>query len=458
MLIRSSNPLLTTAAMAQCQRQPNAKANSKDTIEINLDHHFTSRVYTSGSTISGHAVINFQHDTSFDNLDITFTGIAATRLDFVQSYITKAVRPFLKLHMPISDTDIPEPRIFEADRTYSIPFHFVVPYHLPLGSCHHGDRDPAVQDEHLRMPPTLGYWDGDDQAPEVTHIEYAIKAKLTRSRTGNDNGLSMEGKTILKVLPATPEQPPLSITSRDERYCLSITKSLRKSLLGGTYGELVAQSSQPKAVMIQPDGLGAHDSEVKIDLEFTPTADDLAPPKLNSVTGKLISTTFFSNDSIDALLNLGPKTTYADNQVLTSSTTTKLFHTPLDKLSWSEHNLPVASVNSRSSDESCKDQNKGPSRSSIRHHATFSLPIKLPISNKRMFVPTFDSCLISRIYILQLALCVGPTSLAMTLEVPLQLGVEHLDHKGNERLPSFESFTAQSDETEAGRLPPRVFG
>lgn len=92
----------------------------------------------------------------FDDFDI-FTGISATRLDFVQQYPSHSFRPFMKLRMPIAPTALPELKLFKGGKTYMVPFNFVVPHQLTLGSCTHHCTIPAVLEKHLRLPPTVGF-------------------------------------------------------------------------------------------------------------------------------------------------------------------------------------------------------------------------------------------------------------------------------------------------------------
>lgn len=455
-----------------------AGTTNKPSIEVDIRGHYNAKVYTSGSHVSGHIIINCQRDTPFEAFEVLFTGTSATRLDFVQSYTTNSVRTFMKLRMPIPESDLPESRVFQAGRTYKIPFHFVVPFQLTMGACAHGCAIPAVQDQHLRLPPTIGYWEGEDQAPDMTHVEYAVKAKFnTPARTGEPKSTPVEGKKIVKVLPASPEEPPLDITRKDERYCLSKTKTFRKNLLGVKAGELTATSDQPEAIMLKADLTGASGTTAKINLEFAPAAIDSAPPKVNSVAGKIVATTFFSSNPANSLPNLGPKTTYSHNQVLTYSATTNLFNNRVDKVSWSKCRPSLPRRDSGyASEESpeeyttesdsegldngrrgSKSKSKKPQGPAIRHRASLDIPVNVPISNKKIFVPTFHNCLISRAYTLQLVLSVGPANTTMTLNVPVQLGVEKRFDLPDEELPSFESAMAQAEEDDADAyLRPRI--
>ncbi len=443
-----------------------AVAALKPTIDVIIDRHYNSKVYTSGSVIAGRAIVKAVRDTAFDHFDIVFTGIAATRLDFVQQYPSHSFRPFLKMRMPISEDDMPEDRVFKAGRTYTIPFHFVIPHQLPIGACKHQCEDGPVLDHHLRLPPTIGFWSADDQAPEMAQIEYAVKARAVKQAQGDVPASKvMEGQHVVKVLPASPEDAPLDITFRDERYTMAKTKTIRKNLFSAKTGKLTAASMQPEAVMFSADGRDASLSTAHINLEFVPDSVDTAPPKINSVSAKLLSTTFFGAAPVNYLPNLGPRTAYHSNPCLNYTTTNNLFNNPVDKISWLQEKVDAgrrdsgysSSHLSPDSDAMGKSGNKK-TASPIKHVASLDVPFTVTNNNRKIFLPTFHSCLISRTYVLQLCLSVGPTNTTLTLSVPVQVGVEtaHDDPQGGE-LPSFESVMARDQEAEADSyLRPRI--
>lgn len=437
----------------------------KPTIDIIIDRHFNSKVYTSGSAVSGRAVIKTTRDVAFDHFDIVFTGIAATRLDFVQQYPSHSFRPFLKLRMPISEEHVPENRIFKADQTYEIPFHFVVPHHLPMGACKHNCEAENVLDHHLRLPPTIGFWGADDQAPEMAQIEYAVKARaIKQEQSGNTASKVMEGQHVVKVLPGSPEDAPLDITFRDERYTMAKTKTIRKNLFSAKTGKLTAASSQPEAVMFTADGRDASMSSAHINLEFVPDSVDTAPPKINSVSAKLLSTTFFGSAPVNYMPNLGPRTAYHSNPCLNYTTTNNVFNMPVDKVSWLQEKVDAGrrdsgySSSHLSPDSDAVGKASKKQASPIKHVAGLDIPFTISNTNRKIFLPTFHSCLISRTYVLQLCLSVGPTNTTMTLSVPVQLGVETVnDDPQGGALPSFESLMAREEEAEADNyLRPRI--
>ncbi|PHH64602.1 hypothetical protein CDD81_4213 [Ophiocordyceps australis] len=438
----------------------------KPTIEIKIDRHYTSKVYTSGSTISGHALVYAPRDTPFDDFDIIFMGIAATRLDFVQQYPAHSLRPFMKLRMPLSASDMPDPKIFKAGQSYSIPFNFVVPHQLTLSACTHNCTSPAVREQHLRLPPTVGFWEADDQAPEMAHIEYSIKARAYRQ-----SSRFLEGYHMVKVLPALPEDAPLDITLRDERYNLSKSKMMRKKLFSVKMGKLTATASQPGAVMLTPDAHQASPSAIRVSFDFAPVSTETAPPKIASVSGKLTSATFFGAAPTDLLPNLGSRSAYTANPSLSYTSSSNLFSMPVEEIKWKQRNVYGRRDSGYSSlgvdedasetDSSVEARKKKESKTCpIRHVAEIQIPFKIPLTNRKLFLPTFHSCLISRTYTLHLNISAGPANTSLSLAVPLQIGVETMhDLPLDVGLPSFESAMAEDNEGDVDALlQPRTLG
>ncbi|KAF4587318.1 arrestin [Ophiocordyceps camponoti-floridani] len=451
-------------------------AQQKPSISVEINGHFSSKVYTSGSAISGRVVVCTQRDTPFHDLDIIFTGIAATRLDFVQQYPSHSFRPFMKLRMPIQRDVLPENKVFVAATVYSVPFNFVVPHQLTLGACTHQCTSPAVREHHLRLPPTVGFWEADDQAPEMAQIEYSVKARVYRKcEPGGHQIKFMEGYHMLKVLPALPEDAPLDITPRDERYNLFKSKTIRKNLFAAKAGKFRVRVPQPGAVMLTPDAHGASTSTARINLEFLPTSCDQPPPKVSSVSGKLTSATFFGAAPTDLLPNLGSRSVYTANPSLSYTTTTTLFCDAHPSPIWHQRNTSGRRDSGYSSfgvDEDASDTDRSNGhirglagarvrrsrRCPIRHSAVIEIPFTVPMSNRKIFLPTFHSCLISRTYTLHISLSVGPANTTFNLAVPLQIGVAMI-HEPNlaDGLPSFESAMAQDEEADVDALlRPRI--
>ncbi|CAM1511217.1 Fc.00g087300.m01.CDS01 [Cosmosporella sp. VM-42] len=458
-----SHNLMSVTQDQRAARQKSTKPTGN--MDIIVDGHFSAKVYTSGSTISGYVVVNSPRDVAFDEFEILFTGTSYTRVDFVNQYATFSARPFMKLRMPMRASDFPNPRVFKAGRTYTIPFNFVVPHQLTLGACSHACVSPNVCEQHLRLPPSMGYWEDNDQAPEMAQIEYAIHARAFQDTKEHGKIIPLEGQQLLKVLPSRPEDAPLDITAKDERYHLSKTKTIRKNLFSAKSGKITATATQPSAIMLSADAHRVSESSLRINLDFNPATAEAVPPKINSVTAKLHATTFFSSAPMDILPNLGSRVTYRTNPSLTYSTTNPLVTAPLETVSWAHETARRDSGYSSSPEQDGSDSdtshgrhNKKSTKPSMHHVATVDIPFTLPTAGKKFFLPSFHNCLISRAYVVHLNISTGPMNTSISLAVPLQVAVENIHEPPQvDDLPSFETAMAQMEEEDADmHLQPRL--
>jgi hypothetical protein len=115
----------TTSSVATYARK--MARNCKPNMEIVLDNHDVGKAYATFDVISGKVNITAPHNSRFDEIKITFEGTTKTYVENVNPQSSKskttAKHNFLKLIMPIKDTDYPQPRVAEAGSTYTFPFN-----------------------------------------------------------------------------------------------------------------------------------------------------------------------------------------------------------------------------------------------------------------------------------------------------------------------------------------------
>ncbi|RYP65736.1 hypothetical protein DL769_006230 [Monosporascus sp. CRB-8-3] len=458
-------------------------------MEIHIENHYRSKIYTSSSPISGHVSINTQHDVRFDSLQILLLGTAKTRVDGV-SVPQSTCHTFLKLTMPIPESCYPVPRVLEAGRTYSVPFNFVIPGQLTLNACSHTVSNDAVRDYHLRPPPTVGSWDRDDLAPTITRVEYAIKARVLRHEEGAVAATKvLEDSQEIRVLPAAPEEPPLSVTKNDKLYSMSKRKTMRRTILSPKLGQLTVSATQPAAAMLSPDGRSATATDARLDFDFEPASAECAPPRVTAISAKTSAVTYFSASGARYLPNLGDWSWHFGYESSGSySTTTSIPSSPSSsapacKVVWKQHpraqtrrdsgygsDLPSDSDHSGeaggegrrwtiSKNAKAKGNKTASAAAPVHHTASLQVPIRLP-TDKKMFLPTYHSCITSRVYVLWLTVSVssGGSSSSLMLGVPLQVGVKaampSTDPTTGPLPPSFE--TAVEEAEADAYLRPRV--
>ncbi|KAK4145822.1 uncharacterized protein C8A04DRAFT_10291 [Dichotomopilus funicola] len=423
------------------------KAYPKSDINLVFKDHYSSKVYTSLSPVAGDLVITTKRDVRFDSIQILLLGHSRTSFDGMATP-HEITHTFLKMVMPISESAYPVPRVLEADRTYKIPFNFVIPSQLTINACNHAGLSAAMQDHHVRLPPTLGTWDRDDMAPRMAQVEYSIKARVIRE-DGDVRTRIMEVIEPIRVMPTSAEEPPLNVTSKDQLYRMTKTKTLRKNLLATKIGSLTAEALQPGPAVLSPDGRRVMSHPMaRIKLAFTPESQRTLPPTITSVTAKVTAHTYFSSAPISSFPNLSewntpylldrrgqffmsttlPPVTLSEQPAWTSASS--LTRRDSGYSSCNSSNLDISDLH-LSSPGSPKPQQSTPTASSSTTSTTttttalINIPLSLPTS-KKTFVPTFHSCIISRVYTAHLTVNLSARGSANTISliVPLQVAVD----------------------------------
>ncbi|TGJ80955.1 hypothetical protein E0Z10_g7809 [Xylaria hypoxylon] len=456
---RSWSTAQASTAVESAQKYTSPKIN----MDIHIDNHYQSRIYTTSSTVSGHVkVTTSHHDVPFNRVQVLLLGTSKTRIDAIN--IPQATsHTFLKLTMPIPDSYYPVPRCFGAGTTYTIPFHFVIPQHLTLNACGHRNPNDALKENHLRLPPSLGDWDKDDLTPYMSRITYCVRARVHHRDAEGQSVPGMEASHDIKVIPVVAEDAPLNITTQDKLYVMSKSKSLRKSIISPKLGKVTVSANQPAPAMISSDGHSISPTTAQLDLVFEPTSNESQPPKVVGVTSKVTAVTYYSAGGINQYPNLKnwARSFGADGRGAYSNSIS-IPATPVGNAAWSQlltaqgrRDSGYDSEIRYESDQSANgrqppswghdshkrnNNNKGaPYYYAMKVH----VPVQLPAC-KKQFIPTFHSCISSRVYVLWMTVTLSTlvgTSSTVTVGVPLQIGVGsredgRVDATG---LPTFEA-------------------
>lgn len=501
----SNMPGRTVSASGRSEASSSLSAHGRRTpfpksdVQIHIKNHYKTKTYTSSSPVSGQVTITTQRDVPFDSIEIDLIGTSKTRTEGY-SAPTESSHTFLKLVMPIPESTYPVPRVLETGRTMTIPFHFVLPNFLTLSACQHKVESEHAREQHLCLPPSMGSWargnwEKDDLAPHMAEVVYSIKARVWREPEFRGRPIKiMEGVKSIQVLPAFAEAAPLTIASdeTDTMYRMSKTKTLRKNILSSKLGTLTVSAPQPRAIALHPDGRVAAASAAQLDLQFTPLAADARPPKITGVAAKLVAHTYYSAGPFNSLPNMGDfmKGGLAARRGV-YSTSVNLPSVTLDSNPvWFTHRLSRrdsgygsdSSVDEEQSQQQLQQQQQKRQRrkssfanlirttrpssptnnpivsSNVVHSTSIHLPLTLP-TTKKTFVPTFHSCIVSRVYTLHVALTVDSTTATkISLDLPLQITVVagvQVEEEGEE-LPSWAEAVEEAAADEF--LRPRVLG
>lgn len=523
----SNMPGRTVSGSGRSEASSSLSAHGKRTpfpksdVQIHIKNHYKTKTYTSSSPVSGQVTITTQRDVHFDSIEIDLIGTSKTRTEGY-SAPTESSHTFLKLVMPIPESTYPVPRVLESGRTMTVPFHFVLPNFLTLSACQHKVDSEHAREQHLCLPPSMGSWargnwEKDDLAPHMAEVIYSIKARVWREPEfrGRRPIKIMEAVKSIQVLPAFAEAAPLTIPEEENRsnilYRMSRSKALRKNILSSKIGTLTVSAQQPRAIALHPDGRVAASSAAQLDLQFTPLAADAQPPRITSVTAKIIAHTYYSAGPFTSLPNTGDflKGGLAARRGV-YSTSVNLPSVTLDNANppvWFTHRLSrrdsgygsdcslVDEEQSQQYQQQQQQQQKRQRRkssfanlirttrpssptspsttttnaanansSNVIHHSTsIHLPLTLPTA-KKTFVPTFHSCIVSRVYTLHVALTVDATTATkISLDLPVQItvvaGAAQMMSEEEEREEELPSWAEAVEEAAADEfLRPWVLG
>ena len=419
---------------------------NKPRIDITLNDPQLENVvpsYTTLDKIEGTVSISTPVDLEFDDIHIIFQGTTRTYVEKLSNIHaindrSNAYHNFLRLSQPIRAIEYPENYVLKAGETYKFPFTFVVPERLLPQACTHARDNERVLDAHLELPPSLGDPmigpDGrtllDDLAPEMTIVSYAIRVIILRkSRQARGKpSILIDSVKKLRIIPAVDELPslPLSGTDSDD-YTVRQEKDLKKGMFKGKLGRITVESAQPSSLRLPYCRSDISTARVTtmavVNLRFDPSEESAKPPRLGNLVNKLKIVTFFASVPCrdfpcraNSYLYDSQRGCFVENINLSSRN--------VESVQWIQHNT----LERHDSAISISDNLPSPSASQTFYTAQILVPVDLP-TNCKTFVPTFHSCLVSRVYSLSLTLSVhtpGATASAtsMHLKIPLQVSTE----------------------------------
>ncbi|KAF7192885.1 hypothetical protein HII31_05799 [Pseudocercospora fuligena] len=419
----------------------------KPEIKISLSERRST--YTTLDRLTGIVSITAPVDTHFDALSIDFVGTSRTYVERLTTAAaisgrSEAFHQFLKLEQPFADLAacFPPDRLLKAGRTYDFQFEFVIPEQLLPRVCQHKVAHPMLRELHTCLPPTFGDKDADskaegteksidDMVPDMASVRYGVFVKICKDKEqGDDLVRTTIGSkaTRVRVIPAVPEAPPLD-TSGNSEYTMRKERTVKKGLLKGKLGTLVMEAAQPPSMRLRPRrGSDSETSMATIMLRFDPIDEKSKPPSLGSLTSKLKVLTYFASTARQSLPS--KQASLLDLSQGLHTEQLNLSSRCVANVEWQEHK---ASDELRRSDSVTSTSSLGtgetpqPSETFTKGRywtARIVVPINLP--KNKAFVPTFHSCLISRVYQLKLELGLPAAGLGgtMDLKIPFQISCE----------------------------------
>ncbi|KAF5009154.1 hypothetical protein FDECE_4598 [Fusarium decemcellulare] len=417
---------------------PSFVKRDASSIDIAIDHHYESKVYTSGSNVSGHVSILSQSKFTFEKLEIAFTGIAVSEVDMLHLDKVPPTYTFLRLDMPVPLNALPDSRILETGTSYNVPFTFAIPHQLPATTCRYS-RDTVIHQEHLRLPSSLGSW-VDDDTPQTVRIDYRVAAVVTTKLRDGKTRL-IEKSRYIRVLSLAPElQHP--ITPDNCLYRFTQGRMVQRSRFSPKIGHLRVSATQADPMVLSLDTYQASATSVTVDMEFHAASAENTPPDICAKSANLLAITHYSLSHIGYLPDRTPHP-ITPCPVPPYRRSTDLVLEQLRPMQWE---LSPSLCSAESPKEAFAADELGPQRAiakggsetyptSIKggrvetetgkaYRATLDLRLQLPGTCQKLLVPSFHSCRVSRVYSIHFVLAADAFKTTVGLALPLRVIVQ----------------------------------
>lgn len=234
----------------------------------------------------------------------------------------------------------------------------------------------------------------------------------------------------LRIIPAIDEQPPRDIrVEENDRHGYRIRQDEKATqgilgIIGRNMGRLVAQATQPDNIKLPyfrgPDAATPPTTMATMNVRFDPEEESSPLPALATLQGKLRVGTGYSVLFMDEI----PTSPANFHNNIYRGIFRETLSMPTRSLSNTEWKKHTSSASPGTGDAEIPNPSKKYKGGSF-YTAQIKVPVLLTRDNK-VFVPSFDSCLISRIYTLDLYVSLKTPGWALTnpklhLKLPLHV-------------------------------------
>ena len=240
-----------------------------------------------------------------------------------------------------------------------------------------------------------------------------------------------EGLKRLRIIPAIQELPPIDVLLEgDHRYDYQLRreKGIRKGTFKRKLGCIVMQATQPQSLRLPysrvPNAECSPTTMATVYLRFDPLEESFSPPGLSSLQVKLKVATCYASTPMDEIPTKSSDFHFSNSRGIYVETLS-LSSLCLSNMAWQKRISPASLPNHQS--PGILDPSKT-YKGGVFYTARVVVPISTPKGNK-VLVPSFHSCLVSRIYALDLHLYVNTPNVTVTnpqvhLKLPLQVSSE----------------------------------
>lgn len=334
--------------------------------------------------------------------------------------VAKATHRFLTLDHPDRYEYLPRDRQILSGRTYDLPISFEVPVRLLSSACRHDVSNLRVRHAHCQLPPSLG----EDKMPSSTSwtveassfasIRYGMVTEIGARPTGDSHVKTASSVFRLQFISgghsSTPPYTSIGHTGATQDTVIS-RRRIGKGLFRSHLGDLTMELDQPQRIHLPAFTYGELQNYLHkfiVRLRFTACQSTTQPPPDIGEMGITIkASTFYDIKGQSDLPHDSASNSNVRKHV--SVRTLQIASRTLGNIAWT------------AASES------GPQTLGMGLvHKTAEVVVPVEIPKELADIPSFHSCLVSRVYSMSISLSTRNARLRkpMTLCTPLEVSAQ----------------------------------
>jgi hypothetical protein len=314
---------------------------------------------------------------------------------------------FLELQQPIENDAFKPDQVLKDGFIYKFPFKFIVPDELPIHACLNKGKHCKIDRSHLLLPPTLRRDDEKsplrlkDSSSGKIGITYSVQAKLLRQHAEEDqpNEPLESALMLVRIIPALKEMPP-AYTVDHLQFCPQSLRPLKiasSQTIKGAFKVCTLEPNPISLLTFSYEESKGPVTTVTIEMEFQPTHDE-PPPAITRISRKLLAHT--TTHAVPFRTSLSGPVCKSKQKIDTH--TVRLGDLKMSSVRWAKQ--PPANNVGRDTKEYVTRTGDCVKDSKQRRLYVATIEVLICLPNTKTFVPTFDSCLISRSYAVEICL------------------------------------------------------
>jgi len=372
----------------------------EDGITISIDDHNPSKIYRTGSVVKG--VVEVKPSLPFYYTRIAIKLVCESSVQLPER-ISETFHRHLNLTMPVEERFVPREEngywvnsYLQAGQTYTIPFSFELCDPYDREACPHDVESPGVRELHRQLPPSLAGIDRNAMVPHGIRIEYTLIVTLA-----GWSWTQKEASQTIRFMPRFSKQSVLDLSSTASTLKLRATQQLKSGDFSGSTGQITLSADEPNVLVLKDSGRSYQATDIITSLHLESSKSQPAMPSTCIVSATLESQTWSQTKPMQNL----PHITKAKN---CHSVSEPLMRNLEFSLVWEKVSPGDTEI------AGSKAVN------TFRAQVKVSLPGLSAV--KRVYLPSFYSCLIARTYCLHVLIIIA--SVPLRLVLPLQMALE----------------------------------